>query len=72
MNTTPSHVLTAALLLGAAALPAQNPPAVTPTRAAQIQNDIRYLASDALAGRLAGSPGNDSAPTSHAASVGSA
>lgn len=61
MNTTLSHALTAALLLGAAALPAQNPPAVTPTRAAQIQNDIRYLASDALAGRLAGSPGNDSA-----------
>jgi hypothetical protein len=61
MNSTRSHAIAVACLLGAASLHAQNPVAATDPHAAQIQNDIRYLASDALAGRLTGSPGNDSA-----------
>jgi hypothetical protein len=61
MNTTRTATIAAALLLAAAALPAQNPPPGSRAAAAQIENDIRFLASDALAGRLAGSPGNDSA-----------
>jgi hypothetical protein len=61
MNTTRSYAIVAALLLGAAALPAQNAPPVAQAPARQIENDIRYLASDALDGRLTGSPGNDSA-----------
>jgi hypothetical protein len=61
MNHTRSHAIAAALLLGAAPLPAQNAAVAASPRAAQIRSDIRYLASDALAGRLTGSPGNDSA-----------
>lgn len=61
MTITPLHSATAALLLLAAALPAQNPPVVLRTRTGQIETDIRFLASDSLGGRLAGSPGGDSA-----------
>ncbi len=61
MSTTRSLVIAAALALGAAGLAAQNAPATHSPRAAAILNDIRYLASDYLDGRLTGSPQNDSA-----------
>ncbi len=61
MTITPLQSAIAALLLLAAALPAQNPPVVMRTRTGQIETDIRHLASDSLGGRLAGSPGGDSA-----------
>jgi hypothetical protein len=53
--------ITAALALAAAALPAQNAPATHSRQAAAILNDIRYLASDSIDGRLTGTPQNDSA-----------
>jgi Peptidase family M28/PDZ domain len=60
---TPTRVLalTAALALGATRLPAQTAPATHSRQAAADLNEIRHLASDALDGRLTGSPGNDSA-----------
>jgi hypothetical protein len=61
MTTTRVLAIVAALALGATALPAQTAPATHSRQAAAILNDIRYLASDALDGRLTGSPGNDSA-----------
>ena len=66
MKTSRVIVLAAALALGATALRAQTPApapasAALSRRAAAILGDIRYLASDALDGRLTGSPGNDSA-----------
>ena len=61
MTTTRTLFTVAALALGAGALPAQNPPATHSRQAARILNDIRYLASDSLDGRLTGSPQNDSA-----------
>jgi len=61
MSTTRTLATVAALALGAAALPAQNAPATHSRQAAAILNDIRYLASDSLDGRLTGSPQNDSA-----------
>jgi len=61
MSTTRTLATLAALALAAAALPAQNAPATHSRQAAVILNDIRYLASDALDGRLTGSPQNDSA-----------
>ncbi len=59
MNAT--RLAVAATLALSAALPAQNASGVTPTRTGRIEGDIRYLASDALGGRLTGTPGNDSA-----------
>jgi len=59
MNTT--RLAIAALLALSAPVLAQPAPGIVRTRTAQIESDIRYLASDALAGRLTGSPGNDSA-----------
>ncbi len=59
--------LRCALLAGAAgALSACAPPATHATRTLEpdslaIKRDVAYLASDALAGRLTGTPGNDSA-----------
>jgi len=60
---TPTRVLAlaAALALGATRLPAQTAPATHSRQAAADLNEIRHLASDALDGRLTGSPGNDSA-----------
>jgi len=59
MHTT--RLAVAALLLLGGPAYAQQSPAGTRAGAARILTDIRYLASDALAGRLTGSPGNDSA-----------
>jgi hypothetical protein len=59
MNAT--RLAAAALLALCVPAHAQNALGGARTRAAQIENDIRYLASDSLAGRLTGSPGNDSA-----------
>jgi hypothetical protein len=60
MHTT--RLAVAALLVVSAPAYAQQASSGTPSgAAARIQDDIRYLASDALAGRLTGSPGNDSA-----------
>ena len=66
MKTSRVLVLAAALALGATTLRAQTTPpapasAALSRQAAAILGDIRYLASDALDGRLTGSPGNDSA-----------
>jgi len=61
MNAFRSFAAAAALALGAAALPAQTAPVTHSPEAAAILREIRYLASDALDGRLTGSPGNDSA-----------
>ncbi len=59
MNAT--RFAAAALLALAARAPAQNAPGIMRTRTDQIERDVRFLASDALGGRLAGTPGNDSA-----------
>ncbi len=59
MNAT--RFAAAALLALAARAPAQNAPGIMRTRTDQIQRDVRYLASDALGGRLTGAPGSDSA-----------
>ncbi len=59
MNATRLSI--AALLALSVPAHAQIAPGVVRTRTAQIESDIRYLASDSLAGRLTGSPGNDSA-----------
>lgn len=59
MNATRLAII--ALLALNAAARAQNPPAGARAGATRIANDIRYLASDSLGGRLTGSPGNDSA-----------
>jgi hypothetical protein len=56
-TTTRTLLLLAAAPLLAAQLAAQ---ATTP-RAQRILDDVKYLASDALQGRLVGTPGNDSA-----------
>jgi len=56
MKTTPFLLVLS--LAGAAGLRAQT---ATSPRAQHIADDIRYLASDALAGRKTGEPGNDSA-----------
>jgi len=61
MSTTKTLLALASLALGATALAAQQAPATHSRQAATILNDIRYLASDALDGRLTGSPQNDSA-----------
>lgn len=61
MNAFRSLAVAATLALAAAALAAQTAPATHSPQAAVILRDIRYLASDALDGRLTGSPGNDSA-----------
>jgi hypothetical protein len=61
MTTTRSLALAAVLAFAATSLRAQAAPATHSPQAATILNDIRYLASDALDGRLTGSPGNDSA-----------
>ena len=63
MTTIRSLVIAAALALGATGLAAQTAPATHSPQAAAILNDIRYLASDYLDGRLTGSPQNDSAAT---------
>src|SRR5205809_1151266 len=61
-NCSQIFVFSLALLLGACTpnLGRVNP-ADTSARADQIHQDIAYLASDALEGRLTGTPGNDSA-----------
>ena len=59
MNTT--RLALAALLALSVPLHAQTTAGGAQADTARIRNDIRYLASDALAGRLTGSPGNDSA-----------
>ena len=61
MNTLRMLAPLAALALAATALPAQTAPATHSRQAAAILNDIRYLASDSLDGRLTGSPQNDAA-----------
>jgi hypothetical protein len=61
MNATRLSI--AALLALSVPAHAQNAAGSARTDAARIERDIRYLASDALDGRLTGSPGNDSAAT---------
>jgi hypothetical protein len=61
MTMTRALALTAAVALAATSLSAQTAPATHSRQAATILNDIRYLASDSLDGRLTGSPQNDSA-----------
>ncbi len=51
----------ALLLAGLAIAPCANAQTATTPRARTVARDIDYLASDALAGRKTGSPGNDSA-----------
>jgi hypothetical protein len=58
-STFPLVLVLAAALFAPAALAAQRPP-VVPDQPRAI-DDIRYLASDSLAGRLTGTPGADSA-----------
>ena len=61
MNPIRTLPVVAALALVVSALPAQTAPATHSRYAAAILNDIRYLASDSLDGRLTGSPQNDAA-----------
>jgi aminopeptidase N len=61
MTMTRALALTAAVAFAATSLPAQTAPATHSREAATILNDIRYLASDSLDGRLTGTPQNDSA-----------
>jgi len=59
MNAT--RLAIAALLALSVPARAQNTSGRARTDTARIENDVRYLASDALDGRLTGYPGNDSA-----------
>ncbi|MGA2384022.1 MAG: M20/M25/M40 family metallo-hydrolase [Gemmatimonadales bacterium] len=58
---TTTRLAIAALLVLSLPARAQNAAGSAQTDTARIRNDIRYLASDALDGRLTGYPGNDSA-----------
>src|SRR5438034_10504975 len=63
MTTRKKFTIVGAVFAIAACTPQMNSvsPVDLSARPAAIQSDISYLASEALAGRLTGTPGNDSA-----------
>ncbi len=57
MLTVPHMLVAAGLTLAAVVMPLQG----QTTAATSLLNDVKYLSSDSLAGRLTGTPGADSA-----------